>query len=1201
MPTDREAIQGTLNANAPDSLSYTQAVLYSHYSKLRWVDRGLARWTEADSERMYQEVIRLIDASRVLSRLGEISWKKVLKRAAEILEWLSHHRINTSTRPLCLLAAGAYQLAGYPAMAASVIKQYGEQSDWSELLKAFLSNDFTSLYKKLPEYWSHHTSAILPEGAGLALPQDTTDEHLESVFSDSVHNYITIELVRCLGLLASAMRWGVEGRTDLALRKLNDLSDFTKISYSVDSWLLVELMNRTAKKYLDDSIHNSVQPLRGTMSLAGQVILDRYARQAYEINKAVLWPSQQRGIEHLATLESFVLCTPTGSGKTTVAELGALQSLYLDRPDLSDLDLLLEDEPIVLYLVPSRALAGEVENKFSRTFKLDQTGIQVTGLYGGTDWGPTDSWLNLQRKTLLICTYEKAEALIRFLGPLFMHRVKAVIVDEAHCIAFGGTDFDKESLANGENRSLRLESLSMRLFNYLDPEHSRVIALSAVAADTEKPLAKWTSGSETSTAVKMDYRSTRQLIGRLECSPTKTFEIQFDLLDRVTKLSGTIRGDEAPYIPNPIPRCPGFDATTWYGTEKGLRPYLFWAAMNFAASGPDNRKAMVLVSVNQFLEQIAKGFLDLLEEWQSENLPEFFAYPTEPEKIEMYENCCRICEDLCGVDSYEYQLLRKGIIAHHGKLPNKVKQCLMRLAEEKIVHIVIATSTLSEGVNLPFEYILMHSLLRRGTRMSVREFLNLAGRAGRPGVSSEGITLVLLNSGNSGWMQRRNYEELIDEIVETSVDPPETPSNGPLENLLNHIRIKWHAAFPGNGENEFSNWLETISPITDDSEDPNCEACINALDSLDSVLLSIMEELEKREGQELPIADVEEGLIQAWNRAYSAYSTQHEADLRRIFLDRGKALKQEVYPSRPERQTLYYAGLPPRKGRKLIDLYPQIRTFLQEAGPEYAIQEAETRLSFVTALISMFHELPGFEFKETKIKVGRRRLEWDGLLKWWIYPAGFDSNLDPKHLSKAHDYVDEWFVYKASWWLSNIIAFALNEANANVGQTANVLDAWPSTGLPWITFWIKEIIAWGTLDPVAAYLMAMKFETIRANAEEAASEYYNNLPEDFNPDDVLNPNHIRVWAEQEYAINRPESPPSLPMFFNALPSRDFTGQAQTSFKVMPMVQDSSIYWLDPAGYLLANSDLTVEPGQLLKSRLDFEFNAESNRVSYRYV
>ena len=34
------------------------------------------------------------------------------------------------------------------------------------------------------------------------------------------------------------------------------------------------------------------------------------------------------------------------------------------------------------------------------------------------------------------------------------------------------------------------------------------------------------------------------------------------------------------------------------------------------------------------------------------------------------------------------------------------------------------------------------------------------------------------------------------------------------------------------------------------------------------------------------------------------------------------------------------------------------------------------------------------------------------------------------------------------------------------------LDDWPRSGLPWIAFWIKEIITWGTLDPVAAYLLA---------------------------------------------------------------------------------------------------------------------------------
>ncbi|BAZ05960.1 hypothetical protein [Calothrix sp. NIES-3974] len=57
--------------------------------------------------------------------------------------------------------------------------------------------------------------------------------------------------------------------------------------------------------------------------------------------KTLAWRSQICGIERLATAESFALCTPTGSGKTRIAELAILQR----RPDfLNTYDFTLDVE-----------------------------------------------------------------------------------------------------------------------------------------------------------------------------------------------------------------------------------------------------------------------------------------------------------------------------------------------------------------------------------------------------------------------------------------------------------------------------------------------------------------------------------------------------------------------------------------------------------------------------------------------------------------------------------------------------------------------------------------------------------------------------------------------------------------------------------------------------------------------------------------
>src|SRR3546814_6837402 len=88
-------------------------------------------------------------------------------------------------------------------------------------------------------------------------------------------------------------------------------------------------------------------------------------------------------------------------------------------------ELLLRDHddglgPLALYIVPSRALAGEVEAKLSSELRGD---VIVTGLYGGADWGITDVWLTSEEPGVLIVTVEKADALLRYLGSILLARL----------------------------------------------------------------------------------------------------------------------------------------------------------------------------------------------------------------------------------------------------------------------------------------------------------------------------------------------------------------------------------------------------------------------------------------------------------------------------------------------------------------------------------------------------------------------------------------------------------------------------------------------------------------------------------------------------------------------------------------------------------------------------------------------------------
>src|SRR3546814_3513555 len=86
-------------------------------------------------------------------------------------------------------------------------------------------------------------------------------------------------------------------------------------------------------------------------------LLLAYARDQFSRGRGVLWTSQLQGIDRLRQESSFALCTPTGSGKTLIANLALVRELLMREADGL--------APLAMYLVPSRALAGEVEAKRS--------------------------------------------------------------------------------------------------------------------------------------------------------------------------------------------------------------------------------------------------------------------------------------------------------------------------------------------------------------------------------------------------------------------------------------------------------------------------------------------------------------------------------------------------------------------------------------------------------------------------------------------------------------------------------------------------------------------------------------------------------------------------------------------------------------------------------------------------------------------
>ena len=109
----------------------------------------------------------------------------------------------------------------------------------------------------------------------------------------------------------------------------------------------------------------------------------------------------------------MLVCTPTASGKTLVAEMAAMKHI-------------LENGGKAVYIVPLIALANEKHRDFKRKYGHM---IKIALSIGNMD----NSDPHLTDYDLVICTAEKLDSLIRHHAP-WLSFVSLVVIDEIHLL-----------------------------------------------------------------------------------------------------------------------------------------------------------------------------------------------------------------------------------------------------------------------------------------------------------------------------------------------------------------------------------------------------------------------------------------------------------------------------------------------------------------------------------------------------------------------------------------------------------------------------------------------------------------------------------------------------------------------------------------------------------------------------------------------
>ncbi|HDI73590.1 MAG TPA: DEAD/DEAH box helicase [Candidatus Korarchaeota archaeon] len=130
-------------------------------------------------------------------------------------------------------------------------------------------------------------------------------------------------------------------------------------------------------------------------------------------------------------------------------------------------------------------------------------------------------------------------------------------------------------------------------------------------------------------------------------------------------------------------------------------------------------------------------------------------------------------------------VVRRGVAFHHAGLPFELRKVVERAFKKGDIKVITATPTLAAGVNLPARTVVISSYMRfdrkagRMVPISVMEFWQMVGRAGRPRYDRYGEAFVVVGSDRDAKRVFKRY---------LSSDPePITSSLYDISQLRNHV------------------------------------------------------------------------------------------------------------------------------------------------------------------------------------------------------------------------------------------------------------------------------------------------------------------------------------------------------------------------------------------------------------------------------
>lgn len=460
-----------------------------------------------------------------------------------------------------------------------------------------------------------------------------------------------------------------------------------------------------------------------------------------------LWPPQTRllGAEGGRSVldpeaKRMLVSAPTSAGKTLTAQLLIASHLATRQAG-------------VCYVAPTRSLCREVERSLQQ--RLRYIAQDVTS--GLPEWG-LPAGFEADRLQLEVMTPERLAYLLRAEGRALLDRFGLFVIDEVHNIADGGRGWTLESdltylheaTAHTDHRIVLISAAVSNRAHFVswlraaDGEpvdfHSdwrgprRLHALWTTDADwsREAPLPRPRSNSPERRGIPL----TGRLLVR-DPGTGRVIRLSWDEDVGQLVLRTNDKKDES--------------STTVYRTVVPVVGHL-------AGLGP----VLVVESTRKMASLMARAIAD-----------------AAPEAWEGDQNLIDAAQSLLGEEHELTQVLRKGVAFHHGALPTEIRLQIEEAVRDGALRVLVSTTTLTEGVNLPVRSVVIASRGAHGPDgyneyINGAALLNAIGRAGRAAIETEGyVVIAATGSGdpvNSFKLFEPDDEELVVRSALATVD-----------------------------------------------------------------------------------------------------------------------------------------------------------------------------------------------------------------------------------------------------------------------------------------------------------------------------------------------------------------------------------------------------------------------------------------------